>query len=1093
MMVSKRSIFLAAVVLSAASLLIPIAHAADPLMPTGVGGGTPDNGLQPFDPNPSAGGSPTRSFLTYGVDRDGNTVPTKTLRITNNAAVTMYPVMRSPNTGLTTTAPKVSVYDPYDPANMEYRGYIGYKEGTQYYFGLKPGQSILVSLPLVLWNGARIGVGTDGEFLTPAVGQPNPLNYDPNAHRSITVAETSGDTISNGAIMWYRADISKGPADDAEDQLAEWTIRDHAYLSSGQITAASYGEIPDDQLLTLMNYDVSNVDSLYLPLALAANDVWLLPQGTDPGHASDPTHPNLTGGWITGSDPDVFGWTGAINSIEFLQGKIKDFTAGDNKLLGQYFGGKGWPFYNFPNVIVDPSVPIKIPSGANIFPQSPMKGLGDRSSYDNEKYLLSSGGTGKISETIGAAGDQSGLQNNQIRFAPEQPQAKIDFIEVGQVATGNTAGPNPIPPATTVTAIDATNRIVTLSNALVATAVGSSVTCARPKHDYAAEAMIRLWYSWAQYYLAHWTEGTPGAPTSPTPIIASNEAMTATLTFNAPHPELVKGMAVTGPGLDNAQTEVGVHQGNALILEINDDGKSVVLSQVMAPASTNASFTFSPPQALLYTPTTAADPGYPIFGGQLNFAADPSEPWHVPFAFSQQVYLIMASMNQISVANNDNVFKFMQDIVGANMGFILSNPAKLTDDGKMVTSLIRDMIKSVLRGVSDFTKFPDEIVNGEHTVWYPDPTEHRGGQAFNVYNLDPYVRFVHVHLGFSGYGFSVDDDTADVGADGPSHLQLSIAGPGGLKKTDPWFIQAPFGPVRNVTLLYSGPASATNGDSLYYNLANVSNTTPIRITPVAPHGLANGATVVIDSVTGPAANNANGTFKIGNVTKTTFDLFDATTGTVPVVSSGAYTGGGRWGYPRHAYLDTIGASMPGNTLTTVLYRVTGDDSLGTFLGTSISVNGVDRNKNKNGKKFRVWQRGQFVTGRLLLDDDLTDAAGNPLPAGLTANITFFGASEATPTPAPPNVTSTSGSPNAAYVQQLRNRISKAKDIDDPEKRARVLYRLRAWLKIVNRGVDPNSREGQLLRKLVNARTIADPDLRQKTVERIKRQLEKLKE
>ena len=39
----------------------------------------------------------TRQFLTYGMDADGNTVPSKTLRITNNTANTVYPIMRDPN------------------------------------------------------------------------------------------------------------------------------------------------------------------------------------------------------------------------------------------------------------------------------------------------------------------------------------------------------------------------------------------------------------------------------------------------------------------------------------------------------------------------------------------------------------------------------------------------------------------------------------------------------------------------------------------------------------------------------------------------------------------------------------------------------------------------------------------------------------------------------------------------------------------------------------------------------------------------------------------------------------------------------------
>ena len=205
----------------------------------------------------------------------------------------------------------------------------------------------------------------------------------------------------------------------------------------------------------------------------------------------------------------------------------------------------------------------------------------------------------------------------------------------------------------------------------------------------------------------------------------------------------------------------------------------------------------------------------------------------------------MASMNQIGQPNNDSVSKFMQDIVGANMGFIFTNQAKKTDDGKMVTAMIRDMIKSVLRGVSDFTKYPDDVDDhGNHLSWYPDPAEtDRRTQPFNVFNLDPFVWFVHVQLGFSGYGFSVDDDTADVGAGGASQLQLTVIDTGGLKNSNPWTIQAPYGPVKNVSLPYSGPASETNGDTLYNAIESVSNNTPIRITTPGQHNLSNGDTV----------------------------------------------------------------------------------------------------------------------------------------------------------------------------------------------------------------------------------------------------------
>ncbi len=93
--------------------------------------------------------------MTYGVDADGNGVPLKTLRITNNTAGTVYPIMRDPNSNILESNSAVGLYDPYDPPNKEYRGYIGYKEGTKYYFGLKRGQSILVSLQLVFWTAPR--------------------------------------------------------------------------------------------------------------------------------------------------------------------------------------------------------------------------------------------------------------------------------------------------------------------------------------------------------------------------------------------------------------------------------------------------------------------------------------------------------------------------------------------------------------------------------------------------------------------------------------------------------------------------------------------------------------------------------------------------------------------------------------------------------------------------------------------------------------------------------------------------------------------------------------------------------------------------
>ena len=802
--------------------------------------------------------------------------------------------------------------------------------------------------------------------------------------------------------MWYRADIAEAPNDDTEDQLAEWTIRDHGYLVNPKITVKTNNEIPDNQLVTLINYDVSNVDNLYLPLAMAANDVWVVPQKSGP-----PPKPNRNG-WQPGSDPDVYGWTGAINTIKFLQDHIQEFTADNNQLLGEYFGSKkqGWPFYNIPNPTNDPNAPRKIPSGANVFAQSPLKAVPSsygNGQWQNDKYMLSSGGTLPIKAAIGWAGgtpDPPGQDILHLNILDPNEREKIAFLEMGYLVKGlppcapNSTPtpdtdcirlPNPIQEGTTI--LEIINRAagtVKLSKPLVVSSMNCAYEFTRPAGDYASDAMIKLWYSWAQYYLKHWKDGTPGAATGPTPITGSIKANTATMFFNEAHPELVEGMAVTGPGLDDAETEKGRHQGDALILQITTDKKSVILSQVANQSSTNGRFTVRPPQSLLWTPTKNGDAGYPLIGDKFDFSDDPPRESQKPHEFSQQVYLIMASMNQIGLPNNDSVSKFMQDVVGANMGFIFTNQAKLTDDGKMVTAMIRDMIKSVLRGVSDFTKFPDDVDDhGNHLTWYPDPKEHRGKQQFNIFNLDPFVWFVHVQLGFSGYGFSVDDDTADVGAGGASQLQLTVIDTGGLKNLNPWTIQAPYGPVKADGLTYSGRATDTNGDTLYHEISGVSNDTPIRITTKGQHHLSNGDTVLIDQVKGDDA--ANGKFKINNVTSNTFDLFDAATGKTPIAPSGDYKGGGRWSYPLHPFVDS------GADLKKVFYRVTGDDALGTFQGTLVSVNGVDRNP-KNEKKFRVWRLGQQDKGRLLLDADLTDVDGNLLPAG-AYNFNFFGVVE----------------------------------------------------------------------------------------------------
>ena len=297
--------------------------------------------------------------------------------------------------------------------------------------------------------------------------------------------------------------------------------------------------------------------------------------------------------------------------------------------------------------------------------------------------------------------------------------------------------------------------------------------------------MIRLWYSWAQYYPRALerpeAERTNGADADHR--LHRDAYGDAVLQHKAPR----AGQRHGGHGPRSGQRRN--RKGRPPRGRRDPENRERPKIRHPEPGSEQdlreRTFTVRPPQSLLWTPTAKDDPGYPLIGDKFQFSNEPE--WHDPYEFSQQVYLIMASMNQIGKPNNNSVSKYMQDIIGANMGFIFTDAAKKEDDAQMVIAMIRDMIKSVLRGVSNFTKYPDVIdKEGNHTRWYPNPAKGEGGQLFNVFNLDPFVWFVHVRLGFSGYGFSVDDDTADIGAGGASQLQLTVTGTGGLKNTNPW-------------------------------------------------------------------------------------------------------------------------------------------------------------------------------------------------------------------------------------------------------------------------------------------------------------------
>ena len=898
----------------------------------------------PFDPNPTNPAvSLVQKLLVYAYDTDGNAIPTKTIAIKNNAPFTVYPVMRDGNEAVTSTNPAVGLYDPYDPVETEYRGYIGY-QGTdgQYYFGLQSGQTITIRVPLVFWNGTRMGIVTDGRYLAPPAGQPNPLQYDVNAQRVIATAESTGpnpaDPKTNGVVMWYRTALL-APALDSPDQLLEWTMRDQAYLSNPQINARTFGEIPASEKVTLINYDVSYVDNMFLPVAMEALDV---PVPAPPVPFNQNRGP--------------YGWIGSTNPPSLLQGQILAFTSPSNSLLGTYFGTNGWPIYNIPP---DPAGEVKIPAGQNIFAQSPLAAA--LSSYDvsNNHFMLSSGGTGPIKVNIGGQG--TAASGTVLTLSPNEEVSKVRALGLGFTVVGYApAGQaNPIQPGTKVTQVlhvstgPGDPSQVELDKPLVATQDGCNFDFFRPVSDYASDAIIRLWFSWAQHYL-NLTQDVPSQT-----VLGSVENNGATLRFAAPVTGLVEGMQVTGAGLDAANPSQ--EKGGVIVLSIAPNQRSVILSQLARadhPLSDGQQYTFQKPQPLPVTPTNLYT---------FDFSQDPVETGRDPSEFAKKVYLVMGSMAQIP-KNPDpkvvtpHVLDLMNNVIGGNMGFIFdTNARRFAPEGLAISARIRDMIKSVLRGVTDFTRYPefstDNVLN-----WYPAPSVSRGGLTFNAYNLDPFVWFVHVPLGFSGYGFSLDDDTADVGAGEATQLQVTIGGYGGLVNTNEWTIQAVYGPV-------TGPGNwdPAKTVSFYDVVTNASNASPIVIT--APrHDLSNGETVYIDQVEGNTA--ANGKWTVANVTADTLELVGSS-------GNGNYTSGGRWS---RGPLPFISGVDPLN----VYWKLKGDDRQAGFTGALLSGPGV----LKKGS-VRIAQLGDNQLGILALNTYLTNSTGGLLPAG-TYTWTFTG-------------------------------------------------------------------------------------------------------
>lgn len=846
-------------------------------------------------PMPTSSVGTRDDVMTFTIPEIGvvSEVSPKTITFTNTTNRTIYPILEAANNNVTTITvdgqPKVvGLYDPYDATNLEYRAYIGYKEGDTYNLGLRKGESVTIQVPLVFWDAGRILFASDGSDLVPLVDRvappsnqpnsPNPFHYHDFQNFVITQAvldTLAGDpykvpaSVTNGlssliahgpfvditafkaaaraavnnneqygkyeipilnvagavvptkrfrddlpdgvhAVLWYRAQgpsgLAEGPAGSAPAQLGEMTFRSTIFADPRFLTHKNID--PDGksgEVHNLVNYDVSYVDSMMLPVAMQANNVPLDPSGS----ITKATAP--------------YGWVGADKTLGDLQGPLATFTSKNTQAapnqngLGQYFGGEGYPRYYIPPTI-EALTGIKVPAGQNLALESPI--TDGRSAWDQNEFILTSAGVGPISVSgTGLPSSSGGVFEITFNNATDVKALKQVTPAEGWSITVNgvlDVGNSVI--STTFKTVNGGEVAVVQIQKDVAGGL-HTYEFKRPIEDYVITKLANLWFSWADHYYDAFKNVAPDPSYSGTIAPKSNELV---FTNAVAADKLVVGMPVSGPGVPSTLQATILE----IVLDPDDSTKatSIKLSKLSEPGGSGTDFHIDALQRI--RPQNSV--GFAVAPYTMGFTTAPE----YAVSFARSVYVVLAAMNTVPVssATAPAIVELMANSLGGNIGFIpnigvivKSNDHSKVEGNQVIATVIRDAVKSVLRGVDDFQVDTEDKGN-----WYPDPSltgdltgqKINGANAtFNVYNLNPFVWFVHKKLGLSGYGFSLDDDAADVGADGATELRVVIGSFEGLPEDQfyhaEWTHGAPYGPVKS----QSGTLSLIDDkQSQYYNM-----------------------------------------------------------------------------------------------------------------------------------------------------------------------------------------------------------------------------------------------------------------------------------
>jgi len=209
----------------------------------------------------------------------------KTITLTNNSPdQTIFPFIedannRTPLPG--TPYAGTGTFDPFDPLNQEYRGYIGYKDPQtgDYDLGLLPGKTITINVPLVFWDSGRINISTDdvvspggSDLLGPdptkpmldQLSQPNPFLF----HYVNTQAQYIGSTFPNTANSQY---LQFTPIYNQNINVGMPTSKGALVPTTLQVGMVVSGPgIPDGDTIESLTGGLANSITLKSPANLAA-------------------------------------------------------------------------------------------------------------------------------------------------------------------------------------------------------------------------------------------------------------------------------------------------------------------------------------------------------------------------------------------------------------------------------------------------------------------------------------------------------------------------------------------------------------------------------------------------------------------------------------------------------------------------------------------------------------------------------------------------------------------------------------------------------------------------------------------------------